>query len=199
MLSIPNLPKHYKPPFVGKLISKKVCSQFDRFYKDEISRTKPDQFGSDRSKLRFYRTFKGSFTREPYLDLVKNRNQRSWLSRIRVSAHHLQIEVGRWKNPPVPPSERFCRYCSTESIDTEDHFLHDCETFSIKRNCFFAMLNSVVPGFQEMSIICPTNTKAAKLVNKYIDILFKARNQIDEGTPVQNIVDSFANYSNANI
>ena len=68
------------------------------------------------------------------------------------------------------------------------------------------MLNSVVPGFQEMSrqhkiltIICPTNTKAAKLVNKYIDILFKARNQIDEGTPVQNIVDRFANYSNANI
>ena len=68
------------------------------------------------------------------------------------------------------------------------------------------MLNCVVPGFQEMSrqhkiltIICPTNTKAAKLVNKYIDILFKARNEIDEGTPVQTIVDSFTNNSNGNM
>ena len=46
-------------------------------------------------------------------------------------------------------------------------------------------------------MICPTSTKAAKLINKYIDVLFKARNQIDDGTPVQNIVDSFA-YNNSN-
>ena len=45
------------------------------------------------------------------------------------------------------------------------------------------------------TILCPTNTKAAKLANKFIGILFKARDQIDERTPVQNIVDSFATFN----
>ena len=161
-----------------------------------------DSNNIDRSKLRFYKTLKGTFSRETYLDLVKNRNQHAWLTRIRVSAHHLQIEVGRWSRPPIPPSERLCRYCSDGCIDTEHHFLHDCATFSLKRNCFFAMLDTVVPEFSQMSrqhkistILCPTNTKAAKLANKFIGILFKARDQIDERTPVQNIVDSFATFN----
>ena len=100
-----------------------------------------DSNNIDGSKQRFYKTLKGTFSREPYLDLVKNRNQRAWLTRIRVSAHHLQIEVGRWSRPPIPPSERLCRYCSDGCIiDTEYHFLHDCATLSLRRNCFLPCL-----------------------------------------------------------
>ena len=60
------------------------------------------------------------------------------------------------------------------------------------------MLNTIVPGFIYMSrkdkistMLCPTSIKASKLINKYIDILFKARNLMDEGTPVNYIVNSF--------
>ena len=178
--------------------SKRVSSKFDRFYLDEINAVKLDSNNQDRNKLRFYKTFKGTFSREPYLDLVHNRNQRAWLTRMRVSAHHLQIEVGRWSRPPVPPWERVCRYCNDSSIDNEGHFLHDCVTFTLKRNCLFALLDTVVPGFLQLSrehkiltMLCPTNSKATKLVSKFIGILFKARCQIDDGTPVQNIVCSF--------
>ena len=126
LLHIPKLPICYKDFSVGKIISKKICSRFDSYYLELINRTKMDSNNIDQSKLRFYKTLKGTFSREPYLDLVKNRNQRAWLTRIRVSAHHLQIEVGRWSRPPIPPSERLCRYCSDGCIDTEHHFLHDC-------------------------------------------------------------------------
>lgn len=191
LLNIPKLPSYYKESSVGKIITKKLSAKFDRYYLSEINKVKPDAEGIDRSKLRFYRTFKGSFTREPYLDLVRNRNQRKWLTRIRVSSHTLQIEVGRWKIPPIPPSQRFCKYCANNCVDTEAHFLHDCTTFSVKRNCFFAMLNTLVPGFIQMSrtnkistMLCPTNVRSSKLTNKYIDILFNARNLIDDGTPL---------------
>ena len=172
---------------------------------NEINKVKLDSNNLDRNKLRFYKTFKGTFSREPYLDMVNNRNQRVWLSRLRVSAHHLQIEVGRWSRPPVPPSERVCRYCSDASIDSEDHFLHDCVTFVLKQNCFFTKLDTVVPGFLQLSrqhkiltMLCPTSIQATKLVSKFIGILFKARCQIDEGTPVQNIVNSFQTFDSTN-
>ena len=33
-------------------------------------------------------------------------------------------------------------------------------------------------------ILCPTDAKMAKLVNKYIGILFHARDQLDQGFPI---------------
>ena len=85
----------------------------------------------------------------------------------------------------VPPWERVCRYCSDSSIDNEGHFLHDCLTFTLKRNCFFALLDTVVPAFLQLSrehkiltMLSPNNSKATKLVSKFIGILFKARYQI---------------------
>ena len=135
LLNIPKLPRYYKPKSVGKIISKRVSSKFDSYYLGEINKVKLDNNNQDRNKLRFYKSLKGTFSREPYLDLVHNRNQRAWLTRLRVSAHHLQIEVGRWSRPSIPPSERICRYCSDSSIDNEDHFLHDCATFALKHNC----------------------------------------------------------------
>ena len=48
------------------------------------------------NKLEFYRTIKHSFTKEAYLDHVKVYADRSNLTRLRISAHRLEIEVGRW-------------------------------------------------------------------------------------------------------
>ena len=58
-----------------------------------------------------------------------------------------------------------------------------------------------MPGFLQLSrphkiltMLCPTSIKATKLVSKFIGILFKARCQIDEGTTVQNIMNSFQTF-----
>ena len=76
----------------------------------------------------------------------------------------------------------------------EVHFLGSCETFINKRQCLIGKLSSLNPSiktydtFQQVqSMLCPTTTKAAKLVNKYIYIMFKARENIDQGEHISNL------------
>ena len=48
----------------------------------------------------------------PYLSLINIEKVRVSLSRVRVSAHRLEIETGRWNKPAnVPLNERKCRTC----------------------------------------------------------------------------------------
>ena len=170
-------------------MKKSVHSHFEAFYLKQVNKYSFGHDGIDHNKLRFYKTFKGSFTKEPYIELVQNRNQRAWLTRLRISSHHLGIETGRWAKPwPIPLSDRVCKYCSDGAIDSEYHFLLGCATFANKTRCFESKLSAMVPGFSSLTsndkistILCPTTATAAKLVNKYIDILFKSRKCIDSG------------------
>ena len=103
---------------VGKFLGKKINSTFDRFWLDQINVTKLDSNGVDHNKLRFYKTLKGSFTQEPYVTNIKNKSQRAWLTRFRVSAvSNLRIESGRYTKPVTPITERICRYCDSDNID----------------------------------------------------------------------------------
>ena len=80
----------------------KMQSIFDRFYLDQINEFKTSESDElNHNKFHMYATLKWSFKREPYIDLVQCRNQRSWLSRLPCSAHHLEIEKGRWNNVPL--------------------------------------------------------------------------------------------------
>ena len=80
----------------AKNITNCLKSRFDRLWLDSVNLTRTSQNdANDHNKLRTYRMFKGSFSKEPYIDLVRNRNQRSFLSRLRTGSHHLNIEMGR--------------------------------------------------------------------------------------------------------
>ena len=76
LLNVPGNLKHNK--FVGKKLSSILKGKFDIFWLskiNEIVTNKTDSF--DHNKLRVYKQFKSSFTREPYVKFVRNRNQRS--------------------------------------------------------------------------------------------------------------------------
>ena len=151
----------------------------------------------DHNKLRFYRTFKSSFTIEPYIQLITNRNQRTSITRLRTSAHRLQVELGRYTVPKTPFKDRVCKYCSDHQdtgdlrdscVDDDFHFLMNCVTFNTKRNCLFGKISSIEHNFAKLSekqkmvtLLCPTNIKIAKLVNKFIYIVVEARKRIDSG------------------
>ena len=187
------------PEAFGNLCKKTLESKFAIFWKDSLNDPKigPDQLGHN--KLRFYSQLKASFTPEVYFDKVRNRNQRAWLSRLRISAHRLAIETGRWTNPPTPPQDRVCKYCVSnsgvsrydwKSQDNEIHFLLDCSLFSAKRACFLKKLECLIPNLLSMSkmdqvktILCPTKPETTKLVNKFIGIMFQARTNIDQQDP----------------
>jgi hypothetical protein len=192
LFSIPSLNSYTKKEAAGRIIKKRVQSVFDRFWLDEVKEEKIVN-GHNANKLRFYSTFKGSFSREPYIDLVQSRNQRSFLTRLRVSAHNLEIEKLRYSRPPIPASSRICRFCSSGEIGDEKHFLMKCDTFAIKRACFLGKMSSIIPGFCNLSsdaqlntILCPKSTAAVKVVNKFTRIMFLARDQLSEDSELVN-------------
>ena len=174
---------------VSKQLNKKLNSVFDRFWLDQINVNKLGTDGLDHNKLRFYKTLKGSFTQEPYITNIKNKSQWAWLTRYRVSAvPSLRIKSGRYTRPVTPVTERFCRYCSDNRIDDEKHAILICGTFTLKRNCFFGKMSSLLPNFQQMSpddklssILCPANADIALCVSKYLGIISDTRSKLDQG------------------
>ena len=194
LFKIPDFPSWYKPERVGDNIAQILKSNFALFWKKQITRVKLGNDLVDHNKLRFLRCIKNSFTIEPYISLVKNRNQRAWISRLRTSSHRLHIETGRYTVPVTPIKERTCRYCQLDEIDNEIHFLVKCSKFSIKRNCLFGKIGSINPNFENLtdeekvtSMLCPVDTKVAKLINKYISIMVEARKRLDRGEPIDTV------------
>ena len=183
-----------KPDKAGLMIDKIIKSKFDRFFLDEINQIRIGNDGQDHNKLRLYKTLKGSFRIEPYLDNIKNRNQRHWLSRYRTSAHTLRIELGRYSCPVTPLSQRKCLYCLSGACDDEQHFILFCDTFKLKRQCFFGRLLVLYPHFLSLSdderlriILCPPTTEIAKCVSKYLGIMTNVRKEIDMGLNPQDL------------
>ena len=143
LFHIPNIPQHLNFETVGKKLSKCVNSNFEGFWLRSINQivTNKCTCPLDHNKLRLYKQFKGSFTPEPYIENVINRNQRSVLTRFRVSNHRLHIETGRWTVPKTALADRICRYCISGSIDTELHFITECTLTSDNRNKCYTLLS----------------------------------------------------------
>ena len=194
LFNIHNFHRYHKSQIVDKSIKKRVRSLFDRFWLDEVNRVKTDINGINHNKLRFYSTLKSSFSREPYLDLAQSRSQRSFMSRLRCSAHHLEIEKMRYTSPPTPIDMRLCQFCCSGQIGDEEHFLLNCSVFNIKRACFIWKMSSILPNFKDMSnsnqlktMLCPTSSGATKIINKFIRIMFLARDYITEGNNAEDL------------
>ena len=174
---------------VSLQLNRKLHSLFDRYWLDQVNTVKIGSDGLDHNKLRFYRTLKSSFTQEPYIANVLNKSQRAWLTRYRVSAvPTLGIESGRYTRPVTPVTSRLCKYCTSNKIDDERHAILECNTFSIKRNCFLGKINSLMPNFEQLSpehklvtILCPVNADMALCVSKYFKIITETRKKLDQG------------------
>ena len=124
--------------------------------------------------------------------IVQSRNQRAWISRLRCSAHHLEIEQGRWARTPV--RERYCKLCDCGEIGDEFHFTMKCKVFELKRACFLGKMESIIPGFKLLSkeyqfktLLCPTTPAAAKVTNQYLRILFLARDKLLDGSDISTL------------
>ena len=161
----------------GKKISALLKSKFDSIFLDKLNEIKSSSLDTlDHNKLRTYRTFKSSFTREPYIDLIRNRNQRCFLSRLRTGSHNLRVELGRHTRPITPFDKRTCQYCPSNISsntrvgppapspsrppdqilspppDTKFHFLMECPLFSPDRTSFFQCYAKENYNFQHLSL-----------------------------------------------
>jgi hypothetical protein len=55
-----------------------------------------------------------------YLETNLSRSIESKITQLRISAHCLNIEWGRYNKPKIPREERFCKFCT--EVETEEHF-----------------------------------------------------------------------------
>ena len=54
-----------------------------------------------------------------------------YTTRLRVSKHYLQIEIGRYQN--IPREERLCKICNSEEVENETHLLLSCKAYEQSR------------------------------------------------------------------
>ena len=142
-----NLPRITYGVTSGHKTSRILQKKFDVFWRDQVLATRPGPDGEEHNKLETFASFKSHFGLEPYISLVRNRNQRCHLSRLRLSAHQLGCEVLRYKRPPVPREERFCAYCpaapdGSRALDTEAHCLTECSVGADERLELFEAIGS---------------------------------------------------------
>ena len=187
MLNLPDTP-HFKR-LRGKKCAAHIRSKFDIFWLDSLNsmgtKSKNLRDNIDNNKLRTYRLFKSSFTREPNIDLVRNRNQRAAITRLRTGSHFLNIERGRWTRLVTPVELRTCSYCAptstassspgsmpplTTPIDDEYHFLMNCSKFKNLRDIAFEDISLHLPVFLNLSksqqfctLLCQTHATLTKI------------------------------------
>ena len=177
----------------GRHMLRCVKSKFERYWMDEIKSSRLGIDGQQHNKLLTYSSFKSSFNIQPFIMLVRNRNQRCQLSRLRVSAHRLGCEL----QPQIPRDERFCKYCpptngpggqTVRPVDNECHCLTDCIVSRAERTVLFDNISSRNSDFSVLcnvdkfkTLVCPISSIDCKEVNRYLALHFKERDNIDLG------------------
>ena len=70
----------------------------------------------DTSKLKLYSDFKSNIFFEQYLNDVNNFKFRQSLTKVRISAHQLEIEKGRYYRPVIARELRLCKFAHKELV-----------------------------------------------------------------------------------
>jgi hypothetical protein len=91
--------------------------------------------------VRTYCLFKSSANTERYLHLISNLDYRKAVTRLRISAHNLPVESGRYKK--IPHENRYCSICNCDLVGDEYHYLLECKSneFVKLRESFFNRFN----------------------------------------------------------
>lgn len=111
-----------------------------------------------KEKMVNYVLFKTNFGHELYLSHVASVKCRMALTRLRLSSHKLNIELGRY-HPRVPRHRRYCTQCNGARLDIEDeyHFVLICEKYRQLRV-------SLIPAYYRI------NPSMAKFVQLMADV-----------------------------
>ena len=129
------------------------------------------------NKLKTYANFKKSFGMENYLLCMKNKNKWRHFTKLRISAHHLPIEKGRYSRPVTPRDQRFCQSCDMMSIGDEFHFLLVCPKHDEQRLILFDQLSKFTilsneqdqDTFIHLMSCCQGDTEVANLVCRFVE------------------------------
>ena len=126
-----------------KFLLRKVC-YLKQNLKDQFI-LKSSQKMHAESKLMYFKNGKHTLSLSNYLSKIGNRDSRTLLSKLRLGVLPLEIEKGRQYN--LSRSERICKFCQTNSVEDELHFLFECPVFETSRSISINLISNVHPNF----------------------------------------------------
>jgi hypothetical protein len=133
----------------------------------------------DDSKLRTYKLFKDGIYMENYLLLIKNPNVRQEFAKLRISAHQLRVELGRYTVPRKTPFEnRICEICNRE-VEDEKHFVMSCQLYKDDRQILFDQLCTfttfvTLSSDEKFAFIMSYNNGDSEVLRHVIDFINKS-------------------------
>ena len=86
-------------------------------------------------KLRTYIKFKENYSTEDYVKYNISRRQRSLMAQFRIGILPLHVETGRFRGTPL--EQRICFMCNDNEIETEQHFLLECNMYQELRTILY--------------------------------------------------------------
>ena len=133
-------------------------------------------------KLAVYKEIKHNYLLETYLSDVKDFNKRVAVTKLRLSAHNLPVETGRYSN--TPKQNRVCTFCNLGEVGDEFHYCMVCphHEFQKLRDTYMQKINLINTNFYlldkkslfsylismaDKSIITTTSTYFYKLLKLY--------------------------------
>lgn len=160
-----------------------------KFHLPKIEQRLKDQFKQNLNcsltsyeKLSFFRQVFVPSTRPPYIDICKDKTERSIISKLKLSAHTLAIEKGRYKN--IERTNRVCLSCDGGHIEDEYHFFSVCPRYSSLRNEYYNKIKLKLPFFsnckfniKEISFLLNSKTEIVKLTARFIKSCLNIRSE----------------------
>ena len=139
---------------------------------------------TESSKLSFFRHFCFSNKCAHNVDQLNMLKDRAPLAKLRLSAHNLEIERGRYMQ--VNREERLCKLCHNKNIEDEKHFILHCTKYESQRNVLISKL-SYFKNYDKQSkteaeyIKLLLNNKCRKtlrLISSFINQSFELRKNV---------------------
>ena len=163
---------------------KKMCSKLKNIYKSHWNMNVHNN--NPHNKLRSYMKFKNTFETEKYLSSMTQTNSRKYFTRLRISAHDLTIERGRYQKPKIPLDLRLCEKCKT--LEDEAHFVMSCTANrnyrQARQNCM-KELSEIHPSITDMSdnekfilIMTAEDKITSKIVERFITKMVNLRGHL---------------------
>ena len=99
------------------------------------------------------------------------------ITKLRVSCHRLQIELGRYHKPrSIPPEQRLRKLCNC--IEDEVYFVCVCPVYNDLRDELYTVINStqascISPQETNLSMLTSRNTAVVNSLAKFVHSAFK--------------------------
>lgn len=134
------------------------------------------------NKLVTFSNIYTQFSVQNYLSFGLPKSKTKQLSKLRISAHDLLVERGRYFRPQIPREKRLCINCNM--LENEEHFILFCSKYSSIRNNLLRKLNidyhDLIPNSTGSlniftRLMNPVTVEETKQICEFIESAFKLR------------------------